>query len=177
MSCARKRTRPRVLIVSMRDREAENASFFQVFLYKNISQCYNMYINRYIFLRGDTMVVTKPVDIRREQKRFFTIAYRGEPVIVSRPRNENVVVISEDRYRELLTRDRLLAYYRGLTDDMDIPADNEPPSMDAVDYVSDISCPEHRDRIIGIAEGIKLCNPDFDFDECNDEIAELFGVG
>lgn len=123
------------------------------------------------------MVVTKPVDIRREQKKFFTIAYRGEPVVVSRPRNENVVVISEERYRELLTRNRLLAYYCGLTNDKNVSIDEELPDIDTVDYVSDISHPKQRNRIIGIAKGIELCNSDFDFDECNDEIAELFGVG
>ena len=33
------------------------------------------------------MVVTKPAEIRNEQKKYFNIAYQGEPVVVSRPRS------------------------------------------------------------------------------------------
>lgn len=29
-------------------------------------------------------------------KKYFNIAYQGEPVVVSRPRNENVVIISKN---------------------------------------------------------------------------------
>lgn len=109
------------------------------------------------------MVVTKPADIRKEQKKYFSIAYQGEPVVVSRPRNENVVVISENEYNRLLTLGRLSAYHEGLTSEMLHESENN-------------HVPITKNRIIGIAEGIELCNPEYDFDEYNDDIAKMFGV-
>lgn len=104
------------------------------------------------------MVVTKPAEIRKEQKKYFSIAYKGEPVVVSRPRNENVVVISEEQYKELTTQNRLLAYYSGLMGKENLGGDLSKPKA----------------RIIGIAKG-KLKAPD-NLDEYNDEIAGMFGV-
>lgn len=62
------------------------------------------------------MVVTKPAEIRQEQKKFFNIAYQGEPVVVSRPRSENVVIISENEYRRMSSSNHLLAYYYKLNE-------------------------------------------------------------
>ena len=112
---------------------------------------------------GIFMVVTKPADISKEQKKYFSIAYQGEPVIVSRPRNENVVVISEDEYNRLMTLGRLSAYHEGLIGEVS-------------DVTEDCNTSKTKKRIIGIAEGIELCNPEYDFDEYNDEIAKMFGV-
>ncbi len=122
------------------------------------------------------MVVTKPVEIRKEQKKFFSIAYKGEPVIVSRPRNENVVVISEEKYRELTTQNRLLAYYLGLAGDKKPDGREESRHDDIMYEVKEEYFAKSPKRVIGIAKGIELCDSDYDFDECNEEIAELFGV-
>ncbi len=109
------------------------------------------------------MVVTKPADIRKEQKKYFSIAYQGEPVIVSRPRNENVVVISEDEYNRLLALGRLSDFREGLISEV-------------LDETGAYNTSKNKKRIIGIAEGIELCNPEYDFDECNDEISKMFGM-
>ena len=45
------------------------------------------------------MIATKQVDIRANIKKYF--AFNGEPVIVSRKENRNVVIISETEYNEL----------------------------------------------------------------------------
>ena len=47
------------------------------------------------------MIATKQVDLRANLKKYFDIAFSGEPVIVSRKQNKNVVVISESEYNEL----------------------------------------------------------------------------
>lgn len=47
------------------------------------------------------MIATKQVDIRANIKKYFDIAFNGEPVIVSRKENRNVVIISETEYNEL----------------------------------------------------------------------------
>ena len=47
------------------------------------------------------MIATKPVDLRARLKEYFDIAFKGEPVIVSRKNNENVVIISEHEYNEM----------------------------------------------------------------------------
>lgn len=121
------------------------------------------------------MVLTKPADIRREQKKYFNIAYQGEPVVVTRPRSENVVVISEERYKELITMNRLLAYHNSLSDttNVDVGSDDSLLITDELDINNKR---QSNRRIIGIAEWMNLCNPEYDFDEYNDEIAKLFGV-
>ena len=112
------------------------------------------------------MVVTKPAELRREQKKYFSIAYSGEPVVVSRPRNENVVVISEEQYRELTTGNGLLAYYSEIVKNEDFD----------VSFAEEKESERSPKRIIGIAKDINLCNPEYDFEEFNDEIAKMFGV-
>ena len=47
------------------------------------------------------MIATKPIDLRARLKEYFDIAFKGEPVIVSRKNNENVVIISEHEYNEM----------------------------------------------------------------------------
>lgn len=47
------------------------------------------------------MIAAKQMDIRANIKKYFDIAFNGEPVIVSRKENKNVVIISETEYNEL----------------------------------------------------------------------------
>lgn len=47
------------------------------------------------------MIAIKQVDIRANIKKYFDLAFSGEPVIVSRKENKNVVVISEEEYNRL----------------------------------------------------------------------------
>ena len=47
------------------------------------------------------MIATKQMDLRANIKKYFDIAFNGEPVIVSRKENKNVVIISETGYNEL----------------------------------------------------------------------------
>lgn len=57
------------------------------------------------------MIVTKPAELRKNQKEYFEKAYAGETVVVSRPRNENVAIISEQVYRKIMQERRLMLYY------------------------------------------------------------------
>ena len=113
------------------------------------------------------MVVAKPAEIRQEQKKFFNIAYQGEPVVVSRPRSENVVIISEDEYNDIMAKNRLLSYYLGL-------ADNNASDHEGIDIDNNVG--KGQKLKVGIAKGIELCNPDFDFDAYDEDIANMFGV-
>jgi len=124
-----------------------------------------MHINRVknCEMGGIFMVVTKPADIRKEQKKYFSIAYQGEPVIVSRPRNENVVVISEDEYNRLLALGRLSDFREGLISEVS-------------DETGAYNTSKTKKRIIGIAEGVKFCAEGYDFDEPNEEISKMFGL-
>ena len=47
------------------------------------------------------MIAAKQMDIRANIKKYFDIAFNGEPIIVSRKQNKNVVVISEKEYNDL----------------------------------------------------------------------------
>lgn len=47
------------------------------------------------------MIATKQMDVRANIKKYFDMAFNGEPVIVSRKENKNVVIISEAEYNKL----------------------------------------------------------------------------
>lgn len=49
----------------------------------------------------DSMITIKSVDAIRNFKDICATAYNGEAVTVSRPHNENVVVISESKYHQM----------------------------------------------------------------------------
>ena len=47
------------------------------------------------------MIATKALDLRSNLKKYMDYAFRGEPVVIARPKNENVVIVSEKEYNEL----------------------------------------------------------------------------
>ena len=56
------------------------------------------------------MMIAKQMDIRSNIKKYFDIAYEGEPVIVPRKEKKNVVIISEEEYNRLTQAVRIAAY-------------------------------------------------------------------
>ncbi len=56
------------------------------------------------------MIATKQMDVRANIKKYFDMAFDGEPVIVSRKENRNVVIISETEYNELAKAKRNAEY-------------------------------------------------------------------
>lgn len=60
--------------------------------------------------RRELMIVTKQVDVRANIKKYFDIAFDGEPVNVSCKKNKNVVIISEAEYNELAKAKRNAEY-------------------------------------------------------------------
>ena len=56
------------------------------------------------------MIATKPVDLRARLKDYLDDAFNGEPVIVSRKNNRNVVIVSEREYNDLLKAKRNAEY-------------------------------------------------------------------
>jgi len=47
------------------------------------------------------MIAIKTADLTQDFRRIATLVTNGEIVIISRPRNENLVVITEKEYNEL----------------------------------------------------------------------------
>lgn len=60
------------------------------------------------------MIATKQMDVRANIKKYFDIAFNGEPVIVSRKENKNVVIISEAEYNELEKAKKNAEYFAKL---------------------------------------------------------------
>lgn len=56
------------------------------------------------------MIATRQMDIRANIKKYFDLAFNGEPIIVSRKYNQNVVVISEKEYNDLQKAKRNFEY-------------------------------------------------------------------
>ncbi|MEH2932487.1 type II toxin-antitoxin system Phd/YefM family antitoxin [Candidatus Ventrimonas sp. KK005] len=47
------------------------------------------------------MIAIREMDVRANIKKYFDMAFSGEPVVVSCKENKNVVIISESKYNEL----------------------------------------------------------------------------
>ena len=60
------------------------------------------------------MIAVKQIEIRANIKKYFDLAFSGEPVIVSRKENKNVVVISEAEYNNLQKAKRNAEYLEHL---------------------------------------------------------------
>ena len=60
------------------------------------------------------MIATKPIDLRANLKNYLDNAFNGEPVIVSRKNNRNVVIISEREYNEMQKAKRNAEYLEKL---------------------------------------------------------------
>lgn len=56
------------------------------------------------------MLAVKSMDIRENFKRFCDRAFNGETLIISRPKNENVVMISEKEYNNIMKAARNAEY-------------------------------------------------------------------
>ena len=63
-------------------------------------------------------MIVKQSDLRSNLKKYFDIAVNNEPVLVPRKENQNVVIISEEQYREMSQMARLLAYSKELSGQM-----------------------------------------------------------
>ena len=48
------------------------------------------------------MIAVKSMSVRANFKEWCRKVFNGETIIVSRPKNENVVMVSEKKYNELL---------------------------------------------------------------------------
>ena len=62
------------------------------------------------------MIVLKTIDLRNDFKKVSDLVMSGEKVLISRPRNENLVVLSESEYREL-EKGRQNNMYQAMTGD------------------------------------------------------------
>ncbi len=60
--------------------------------------------------RVKKMIATKPMDLRANLKNYLDNAFNGEPVIVSRKNNQNVVILSEREYNDLTKAKRNAEY-------------------------------------------------------------------
>ena len=56
------------------------------------------------------MIAIRQMDIRANIKKYFDLAFDGEPIIISRKQNKNVVVISEKEYNDLQKAKRNAEY-------------------------------------------------------------------
>ena len=59
-------------------------------------------------------MIVKQVDVRANIKQYFELACSGEPIIVPRKDNKNIVIISEAEYNRLQQQTRLSAYASSL---------------------------------------------------------------
>lgn len=56
------------------------------------------------------MLAVKSMDVRDNFKSFCDKVFMGETLIVSRPKNENIVMMSESEYNELMKAKRNAEY-------------------------------------------------------------------
>ncbi len=56
------------------------------------------------------MLAVKSMDVRENFKSFCDKVFKGETLIISRPKNENVVMMSETEYNEIMKAKRNAEY-------------------------------------------------------------------
>ena len=56
------------------------------------------------------MLAVKSMDIRENFKSLCDKVFKGETVIISRPKNENIVMMSESEYNEIIKAKRNAEY-------------------------------------------------------------------
>jgi antitoxin YefM len=64
------------------------------------------------------MLAVKSMDVRENFKSLCDKVFRGETLIVSRPKNENIVMVSEKEYNELQKAKRNTEYLAMLNKSM-----------------------------------------------------------
>lgn len=64
------------------------------------------------------MTIAKQMDLRFNIKKYFDMAFGGEPVIVPRKNNHNVVIVSEEDYKAM-EKARRNAEYLAMLDESD----------------------------------------------------------
>lgn len=60
------------------------------------------------------MIAAKPIDLKAKLKDYLDSAFNGDPVIISRKNNRNVVIVSEHEYNDLLKTKRNAEYMEKL---------------------------------------------------------------
>ena len=56
------------------------------------------------------MLVVKSMDVRKNFKALCDKVFQGETLIISRPKNENVVMLSEKEYNQMMKTKRNAEY-------------------------------------------------------------------
>ncbi len=56
------------------------------------------------------MIAVRSMDVRENFKAFCDKVFQGETLIISRPKNENIVMLSEAEYNEMLKAKRNAEY-------------------------------------------------------------------
>ena len=64
------------------------------------------------------MIAAKSMDVRQNFKKFCDKDFHGETVIISRKKNENVVMVSEREYNDLIKARRNAEYLTMLDQSM-----------------------------------------------------------
>ena len=60
-------------------------------------------------------MIAKQMDVRSNIKKYFDLAYDGEPIIIPRKNDRNVVIISEVEYNRMQQAERFGAYSNALS--------------------------------------------------------------
>ena len=64
------------------------------------------------------MLAVKSMDVRENFKSFCDKVFNGETLIVSRPKNQNIVMMSEEKYNDIMKSKRNAEYLNMLDKSM-----------------------------------------------------------
>ena len=78
---------------------------------RSLHKAYNKSTKKSTLLeRSRSMTVAKQMEVRRNIKQYFDMAFAGDTILVPRKENKNVVVISQNEYEELQKAKRNYEY-------------------------------------------------------------------
>ena len=92
------------------------------------------------------MIATKPLDLRSNLKKYMDFAFHGNPVVIARPKNENVVMLSEQEYNELAKAKQNAEYLQRIDHSYEQLAKNQTISFSLENSTMLLHPPVYRKR-------------------------------
>ena len=80
------------------------------------------------------MIATKPLDLRSNLKKYMDYAFSGEPVVIARPKNQNVEYLARiDSSYEQLEKNQTISF--SLDELRNMESDNWKPTQKVKDFM------------------------------------------
>jgi antitoxin YefM len=101
------------------------------------------------------MIALRTIDLRNDFKKVSDLVNSGEKILISRPRNKNLVVLSESEYNKLEKAQRNTMYYSMIDESVLQVAEGKSISftIDELDAMESMSSDELQSYVVNKRKG------------------------